>query len=71
MMADSESEYVCAAAPYLGKSDERPQGESLAEHVVMSLSRPYLKKGRNITTDNYFTSMNLALKLKAQNTSIA
>jgi len=31
---------------------------------------PYLKKGRNITTDNFFTSASLAWTLKANDTSI-
>jgi hypothetical protein len=31
---------------------------------------PYLNKGRNVTTDNFFTSGSLAGKLKAKDTSI-
>jgi len=36
----------------------------------MRVMSPYLKKGRNVTTDNFFTSANLARTLKANDTSI-
>ena len=36
----------------------------------MMLAKPYLKKERNITTDNYFTSTKLANLLKSKNTSL-
>ena len=36
----------------------------------MKLAEPYLKKERNITTDNYFTSTKLANLLKSKNTSL-
>lgn len=56
--------------PYLGKDDERPDKERLSDYVVMKVMSPYLRKGRNVTTDNYFTSKLLAEKLKAQGTSL-
>jgi hypothetical protein len=31
---------------------------------------PYLKKGRNVTTDNFFMSVKLSEKLKAKDTSV-
>ena len=36
----------------------------------MKLAEPYLKKGRNITTDNHFTSVKLAKLLKSKNISL-
>ena len=36
----------------------------------MWLMSPYLNKGRNVTTDNFFTSSSLAQKLKAKDTGI-
>ena len=36
----------------------------------MRLMSPYLKKGRNVITDNFFTSSSLARKLKAKDMSI-
>ncbi|KAJ8880736.1 hypothetical protein PR048_017206 [Dryococelus australis] len=50
--------------------DNRPPNQSLSEHVVMKLMAPYLGKGRNVTTDNFFTSVSLAEKLKMQSTSL-
>ena len=44
--------------------------ESLPESVVMRLMSPYLKKGRNVTADNFFISASLAWTLKANYTSI-
>jgi hypothetical protein len=70
ILADVDSKYMCNAAPYLGKDELRPDNIPLGEHVVMKLAQPYLKKGRNITTDNFFTSMNLAEKLKLADTSL-
>ncbi|KAF2894919.1 hypothetical protein ILUMI_11255 [Ignelater luminosus] len=53
------------------RNDElRPRGESLPENVVIRLMEPYLTTGRNGTTDNFFTSLKLAERLKAMQTSI-
>jgi len=41
--------------PYLGKDDERLEGDRLGDHVVKKLVEPYLNKGRNVTSDNFFT----------------
>ena len=56
--------------PYVGKDESRSTDERVSDHVVMKLAEPYLKKGRNITTDNYFTSVKLAKLLKSKNTSL-
>ncbi|KAJ8869096.1 hypothetical protein PR048_030658 [Dryococelus australis] len=50
--------------------DNRPPNQSLPEDVVMKLMAPYLGKGINVTTDNCFTSVSLAEKLKMQSTSL-
>ena len=70
MIADVESKYMCNAFPYLGKDDLRPQSEPLSEYVVIKLMEPYIKSGRNVTTDNFFTSLKLGERLKALQTSI-
>ena len=36
----------------------------------MRLLKPYLKKGRNVTTDNYFISINLVTELQKYKTSL-
>ena len=38
--------------------------------VVMKLMMPLLKKGHNVTSDNYFTSLNLCLRLAKQGCSL-
>ncbi|XP_031760244.1 piggyBac transposable element-derived protein 3-like [Xenopus tropicalis] len=57
MARDLETKYVCNASPYLGKDPSRQKGERLAENVVMNLMEPFLDEGRNVTTDNFFTSL--------------
>lgn len=58
----------------LGKEDLHPVDETLQEHVRFQWMAPYLKKGRNVMVivmvDNFFTSVKLANKLKAKDTSI-
>ncbi|XP_042070944.1 uncharacterized protein LOC121812530 isoform X3 [Haplochromis burtoni] len=57
-------------ANVLGKDPNRPTGERLSENVVMRLMEPFLDKGRNVTTDNFFTSLSLAQKLLRRKTTI-
>ncbi|GBM28779.1 hypothetical protein AVEN_177992-1 [Araneus ventricosus] len=47
----------------------RSETESLPENIVMRLLSPYLNTGRNVTADNYFSSLSLAKRLKTKNTS--
>lgn len=70
LAVDAESNYLLNGFPYLGKDNHRPADQSLSEHVVLKLMEPFLGKGRNVTTDNFFTSVKLAEKLKAKKTSI-
>ncbi|XP_073502039.1 uncharacterized protein [Phyllobates terribilis] len=67
---DKRSKYLANGFPYLGKDDTRRAEDRLADHVVMKLLDPFLKKGRNVTTDNYFTSVKLAKQLKSKGTTI-
>lgn len=70
LLVDVESKYLCGGFPYLGKDDNRSNAISLPEYLVLKLLQPYFKKGRNVTTDNFFTSLNLAKKLMVEKTSI-
>ncbi|KAL1251031.1 hypothetical protein QQF64_018827 [Cirrhinus molitorella] len=70
LAADVETKYVLNSFPYLGKDDSRPATQSLGESVVLKLVEPFVGKGRNITTDNFFTSIPLANKLLHKNTSM-
>ncbi|KAF2891452.1 hypothetical protein ILUMI_14721, partial [Ignelater luminosus] len=53
-----------------GKNELRPEGKSLPESVVIRLMEPYLRTERNVTTDNFFTPLKLAKRLKAMQTSV-
>ena len=70
LIVDKDSKYVANGFPYIGKDELRSTNERVSDHIVMKLAEPYLKKGRNITTDNYFTSVKLANLLKSKNTSL-
>ena len=70
MLVDNDTKYLCNAFLYLGKDELRSANESLPESVVMRLMSPYLNKGRNVTTDNFFTSASLARTLKANDRAL-
>ena len=58
LAVDVKSKYILNARPYLGKDEARP------------IVKPYLGKGRNVTTDNFFTSPHLATELRKKKTSL-
>ncbi|XP_032379457.1 piggyBac transposable element-derived protein 3-like [Etheostoma spectabile] len=70
LAADVQSKYMLNGAPYLGKEETRSKGQLVGESVVLKLAEPFLGKGRNITTDNFFTSLKLATALQAKKTSL-
>ena len=70
LAADVDSKYMLNGFPYLGKDEKRPENISLSEYVVLRLIEPFENKGRNITTDNFFTTLNLSRMLKTKNTSL-
>ena len=70
LAVDAKTKYLVNGFPYLGKDLHRSSSESLSEHVVMALMEPFLNCGRNVTTDNFFTSMKLAVRLEKKKTSI-
>lgn len=66
---DVQTKYILNGIPYMGK-DETRCSKSLGEFVTLKLAEPYLQRGRNITTDNFFTSIPLAEKLLAKNATL-
>ncbi|XP_043486360.1 piggyBac transposable element-derived protein 4-like [Polistes fuscatus] len=64
------SKYIINGFPYLGKDESREPSVPLGEFVTMKLAKPYVGCGRNITTDNFFTSLHLATKVLAKKTTI-
>lgn len=70
LAVDVDSKYMLNGFPYLGKDDSRPATQCLGESVVLKLVDPFVGKGRNVTTDNFFTSIPLANSLLHKNTSM-
>lgn len=65
----SSSYYVLQGHPYVGRDPDRGPEIGLGEHTVLKLTET-LEQGVNVTTDNYFTSQSLALKLIDQNNTL-
>jgi hypothetical protein len=70
LAVDLETKYFLNGFMYLGKDEERDRNLQLGEYVVLKLITPFISKGRNVTTDNFFTSQKLADSLLAKGTSI-
>ena len=67
MLVDYETKYVHNILPYLGAIEkETRNGKTLAEDVVLRLTRGLQNKGYNVTMDNFFTSPNLATMLSSR-----
>ena len=69
LAVDVQSKYILNGFPCMGK-DETRCSNSLGQFVTLKLAEPYLQRGRNITTDNFFTSITLAKKLFALKTTL-
>lgn len=64
-LSDSHMFYTSHMEVYVGKQPEGPfQKETTAKSVVERLSQHIYGTNRNVTTDNWFTSMELAESLK-------
>ena len=61
MACDADTFYMCNAILYLGKGTV---AKPLGEYFTMELVRPFRKNGRVVTTDNWFTSLPLARRLR-------
>lgn len=63
-LVDSKTAYTCNLEVYVGKQPEGPyQLSNSAEEVVLRLVEPVSGSNRNITGDNWFTSVSLAKRL--------
>jgi len=64
MCCDADTKYVYNASIYRGKENANEAiCKDLGGKVVCQLLEPLHCEGRNITTDNYFTSLGLARDL--------
>lgn len=57
-ICDSSNGYPLHGIPYLGKHGD--MRKNVGQETVKELTLPYLKSGRNVTTDNFFTDITLA-----------
>lgn len=69
LLVDAESKYMFNGFPYLGKKVESEDSNSTPTNVVLKLLSPLYNKGYNVTSDNYFTSLELSQKLSAKKCS--
>lgn len=70
-LVDAKVFYTSVLEIYPGKQPNGPfRHDNKAESVVLRLSSPFLNSGRNITMDNYFTSIPLAEKLLEKRTTL-
>ena len=63
LICDFESRYMLNAMPYLGKKTKPPDAVALGHYVAMELCKLCFGSKRNITGDNWFTSVSLVKKL--------
>ena len=70
LLSDSDNYYCHDAQFYCGKEDDRPSNMSLGQHVVQSLVEHLKHSGRNVTCDNFFTSLPLAEQLHSKGLSV-
>ena len=71
MVVDNETKYVYNILPYLGAYErESRAGRRLSDDVVFRLLEGLFNKGYNVTTDNFFTSSQLAHSLRMRGTTM-
>ena len=70
MAVDVKTKYFYNSFPYLRKDESRDTFVSLPSYVVTKLMQPIFKRCYNVTCDNFFTSLDVALRLAEQMCSI-
>lgn len=68
-LVDSSNQYLCNFNVYTGKEGKEVT-KNLGEKVTLKLVEPFNNSGRNVSTDNYFTSSQLADRLWERNITL-
>jgi hypothetical protein len=72
-VCDASTSYCLCGLVYIGKmsvdASFQANSSSVAEAIVMQLCSPFLNKGRNITADNWFSSLPLVERLRELGTT--
>lgn len=69
MLSDSQTSYVCRLQVYIGRQGDKRESNQ-GNRVVTDLCSSLKGTGRNVTCDNFFTSMNLLQQLKKDNITV-
>lgn len=69
VLADAKNAYMLNTQIYTGKVNKSPE-KIQGNRVVRELSDPFSDKGQTITTDNFFTSLNIAKHLRHRKTAL-
>ena len=70
---DAENSFPLQCLVYIGEKtlsmQEKQTSSSIPEAIVWRVTKPFLNKGRNITGDNYFSSLHLCQRLLEKRTT--
>ena len=61
---DIQNKYFFNVFFYTGKDETRNLNVSVPKEVVWKLMTPLFQRGYNVTYDNFFSSLDLALRLR-------
>ena len=70
LCVDANSYYVCNSFPYVGRQPGQDRQKRIGCNVVLDLLKPLYDSNRNITVDNFFTSVLLAEELRKKKITI-
>ncbi|CAF3892955.1 unnamed protein product [Rotaria sp. Silwood1] len=70
LCVDVESYYVFNAFPYIGRQPDQQRQQHIGANVVLELLKPVYGSNRNVTMDNFFTSVPLAKELQKKNLTL-
>ncbi|CAF1308666.1 unnamed protein product [Rotaria sordida] len=70
LCVDVDSHYVFNASPYIGRQPNEQRQTQIGAKVVLELLKPLYGSSRNVTIDNFFTSIPSAKELQTKNLTL-